>query len=82
MSFEEPHAQASAPLRPRDAIDFSPVVEGMRYVRKDRRLLAAVFAKAGELMIGPSWVLFTVMGHSISTCIFAGSIRSVAPCWA
>jgi MFS family permease len=22
-----------------------------------------VFAKAGELMIGPSWVLFTVMGH-------------------
>ena len=41
----------------------SPVVEGMRYVRQDRRLLAAVFAKAGELMIGPSWVLFTVMGH-------------------
>ena len=63
MSFDEPHAQASAPLRLRDAIDLSPVVEGMRYVRKDRRLLAAVFAKAGELMIGPSWVLFTVMGH-------------------
>jgi len=63
MSFAEPHAQASAPLRWRDAIDLSPVVEGMRYVRRDRRLLAAVFAKAGELMIGPSWVLFTVMGH-------------------
>lgn len=63
MRFEEPHAQASAPLRARDAIDLSPVVEGMRYVRKDRRLLAAVFAKAGELMIGPSWVLFTVMGN-------------------
>src|SRR5271163_194373 len=63
MSFVEPHAQAAAPLRWRDAIDLSPVVEGMRYVRRDRRLLAAVFAKAGELMIGPSWVLFTVMGH-------------------
>ena len=63
MSFAEPHAQASAPLRLRDAIDLSPVVEGMRYVRRDPRLLSAVFAKAGELMIGPSWVLFTVMGH-------------------
>jgi hypothetical protein len=26
-------------------------------------LLATMFAKAGELMIGPSWVLFTVMGQ-------------------
>jgi predicted MFS family arabinose efflux permease len=63
MKFEEPHAQSAAPLRIRDAVDFSPIAEGMRYVRKDRRLMAAVFAKAGELMIGPSWVLFTVMGQ-------------------
>jgi predicted MFS family arabinose efflux permease len=63
MSFAEPHAQASAPLRLRDAVDLSPVVEGIRYVRRDRRLFSTVFAKAGELMIGPSWVLFTVMGH-------------------
>jgi MFS family permease len=62
MRFEEPHAQAAAPLRARDALDFSPIVEGVRYVRKDRRLFTAVFGKAGELMIGPSWVLFTVMG--------------------
>jgi len=62
MKFEEPHARSAAPLRIRDAVDFSPIAEGLRYVRKDRRLLAAVFAKAGELMIGPSWVLFTVMG--------------------
>jgi len=62
MKFEEPHARSAAPLRIRDAVDFSPIAEGLRYVRKDRKLLAAVFAKAGELMIGPSWVLFTVMG--------------------
>jgi MFS family permease len=62
MRFEEPHAQSAAPLRARDVLDFSPVIEGIRYVRKDRRLLTAVFGKAGELMIGPSWVLFTVMG--------------------
>jgi MFS family permease len=75
MSFEEPHAKAAEPLRARDAIDLSPVIEGMRYVRKDRRLLAAVFAKAGELMIGPSWVLFTVMGNGY----FHVHIRGIDP---
>jgi MFS family permease len=62
MHFEEPHAAGSAPLRPRDLVDFSPVVEGIRYIRSHRTLLPAVFAKAGELMVGPSWVIFTVMG--------------------
>jgi MFS family permease len=63
MRFEEPHADSGQPLRARDLLDYSPILEGVRYVRKDRRLLDAVFAKAGELMIGPSWVLFTVMGE-------------------
>jgi MFS family permease len=75
MRFEEPHAQAAVPLRARDALDFSPIVEGVRYVRKDRRLLAAVFGKAGELMIGPSWVLFTVMGHQY----FPVHLRGIDP---
>lgn len=62
MRFAEPHAESAAPLRPRDLIDFSPVLEGIRYVRQHRTLLPTVFAKAGELMIGPSWVIFTVLG--------------------
>src|SRR5271166_739908 len=62
MRFAEPHAESAAPLRPRDLVDFSPVLEGIRYVRSHRTLLPTVFAKAGELMIGPSWVIFTVMG--------------------
>jgi MFS family permease len=62
MRFAEPHAEAAAPLLPRDLVDFSPVVEGIRYIRSHRVLLPAVFAKAGELMVGPSWVIFTVMG--------------------
>ena len=62
MHFAEPHAESAAPLRPRDLVDFSPVLEGIRYVRNHPTLLPAVFAKAGELMIGPSWVIFTVMG--------------------
>ena len=62
MPFREPHAEASAPLRARDLVDFSPVAEGIAYIRNHPRLVPAVFAKAGELMVGPSWVIFTVMG--------------------
>jgi MFS family permease len=62
MRFVEPHAESAAPLRPRDLVDFSPVLEGIRYIRSHPTLLPAVSAKAGELMVGPSWVIFTVMG--------------------
>src|SRR5271166_1867967 len=62
MRFREPHAEDAAPLRPRDLVDFSPVMEGISYIRSHPVLVPAVFAKAGELMVGPSWVIFTVMG--------------------
>jgi hypothetical protein len=62
MHFPEPHADAAGPLRLRHLVDYSPVLEGIRYIRNHRTLLPAVFAKAGELMVGPSWVIFTVMG--------------------
>lgn len=62
MRFSEPHAEVSARLRARDLVDFSPVLEGIRYIRSHRMLLPAIFAKAGELNVGPSWVIFTIMG--------------------
>lgn len=62
MRFDEPHAESAPPLRIRDLVDFSPVIEGIRYIRSHPTLLPTVFAKAGELMVGPSWVIFTVMG--------------------
>ena len=64
MRFDEPHAANMAKLRVRDLLDFSFVREGFRYVRRDPRLTATVLVKAGLLVIGPSWVLFTVMGRS------------------
>ena len=63
MRFAEPHAEAAPALRLHDLFDYSPFSEGIRYVRGRRVLLATVFAKAGNLVIGPSWVLFTVMGQ-------------------
>ena len=63
MKFEEPHAESAPPLRVRDLVDYSPVVEGARYIRRDFRLMATVFVKAGLLVMGPSWVVFTVMAN-------------------
>jgi hypothetical protein len=44
-------------------VDFSPISAGIQYVRHKPGVRATVFAKAGNLVIGPSWVLFTVMGQ-------------------
>jgi MFS family permease len=63
MHFAEPHADAAGPLRASELFDYSPILEGVRYVRGQRHLLATIFVKAGNLVIGPSWVLFTVMGQ-------------------
>ena len=34
MRFEEPHLTDLAPLRVRDLVDFTPIAEGVRYVRR------------------------------------------------
>jgi predicted MFS family arabinose efflux permease len=64
MHFAEPHAEGTPPLRLRELVDFSPILDGFRYVRSQARLRATIFVKAGNLIIGPSWVLFTVMGQN------------------
>jgi len=65
MHFDEPHAAAFPKLRLRDLLDYSPLVEGLRYVRRDRRLFATVLVKTGLAQMGVSWVLFTVMGQRV-----------------
>lgn len=64
MRFAEPHAEGGHPFQARELVDFSPILAGFRYVRAHARLRATVFLKFGNLIVGPSWVLFTVMGQS------------------
>src|SRR5713226_6922860 len=64
MRFVEPHAEGARPLRARELVDFSPILDGIRYVRSQVRLRSTIFVKAGNLIIGPGWVLFTVMGQN------------------
>jgi hypothetical protein len=64
MSFDEPHAAGLPNLRPRDIVNFSPMIEGLRYLRNRPRLLATVLVKGGlGLMIGATWVIYTILGE-------------------
>ena len=63
MRFAESHVEGEHPFHTRELIDFSPVLAGIRYVRSHLGLRSTVLVKAGNLIIGPSWVLFTVMGQ-------------------
>jgi MFS family permease len=63
MRFAEPHTGAQGPLRARDLVDFSPVAEGARYIRADRRLFATVFVKCGIGLLGANNVLLPILGQ-------------------
>jgi len=72
MHFESPHAAAFPRLQTRDLLDYSPLVEGLRYVHRDRRIFATVLVKTGLAQMGVSWVLFTVMGQRVFPLRSAG----------
>ncbi|HTK94724.1 MAG TPA: hypothetical protein VL382_03735, partial [Terriglobales bacterium] len=65
MKFVEPHLASRPPARLRDFFDHSEVVEGMRYVRRDRRLVANIFIKGALGVTGASWVIFPILGKDV-----------------
>jgi len=75
MHFAEPHAEGGGRFKARELIDFSPILAGIRYVRAHAPLRSTILVKFGNLIIGPSWVLFTVMGQNE----FAVRWRGMAP---
>ena len=64
MHFTEPHLNAT-PFHVRELVSLAPVMDGMRYVMRDRRLFASVFLKAGVGILGSSFVLLPVMGERL-----------------
>src|SRR5262249_21656664 len=72
MRFEEPHIAGLPPLRLRDLFDFTPVVEGIRYVGSDRRLFASVFVKCGIGFLGANNVLLPILGERVFPVNLAG----------
>src|SRR5207237_10706678 len=65
MRFDEPHILSQAAMRLRDWWDYSFLREGIHYVRRQRRLTAAVLVKAGLGATGASWIIFPIMGARV-----------------
>src|SRR5690242_14567276 len=65
MRFAEPHTEGLPPVRARELIDFSPVLEGARYIRRDPRLFATVFVKGGIGLLGANNVLLPILGQRV-----------------
>jgi len=65
MRFPEPHLAQAAPMQARDLVDFSPMAEGIHYVRRDRRLLATLLVKTGLGLMATHWVLLPIFGERI-----------------
>jgi hypothetical protein len=63
----EAHVEQHGPLRVRDLVNYSPILEGLRYVRSDARLFATILVKGGAMILGVNWVLFPIMGERIFT---------------
>jgi MFS family permease len=64
MRFDEPHITHQR-LTVREVFDYSPMVEGFRYIGHDLRILAMVSLRGGTGILGASWVLFPVLGQRV-----------------
>lgn len=72
MRIDEPHTRNAPPFRARDLADFSPILEGVRYVRRDSRLLATLLVKAGLGLMGAHWVILPVFGERVFPVLIEG----------
>jgi MFS family permease len=72
MAFAEPHAAGQLPLRARELVEFTPVLEGLRYIRSEPRLFATVFVKGGIGLLGANNVLLPILGERVFPVKMAG----------
>jgi len=75
MRFPEPHLAQAARMKARDLVDFSPMAEGIQYVRRDRRLLATLLVKTGLGFMATHWVLLPIFGERIFP-VRAGGLKA------
>jgi MFS family permease len=73
MRFTEPHVEHLPAMRARELADFSPIAEGLRYVRSDKRLFATMLVKCGLGFMGANWVLVTILGEQKFPLFLAGT---------
>ncbi len=72
MTFTEPHAAGQPPLSARELAEFTPVLEGWRYIRSQPGLFATVFVKCGIGLLGANNVLLPILGERVFPVRTAG----------
>ncbi len=65
MDFYEEHTQDKPPFRARELVDFTPTLDGIRYVRGDLRRLSVLCLKGGLGLMGAHNVLLPIFGERI-----------------
>ena len=65
MKFSEPHAENRPPWHARELMDFTPYLDGLRYMRRDRRLMATMLVKAAFGALGIHWVVVPLFGEKV-----------------
>ncbi len=72
MRTKETHTALLPPFRVKDLIDFTPILEGIRYVRRDGRMMATMMVKAGMGLLGAHWVILPIMGERLFPTVGSG----------
>jgi predicted MFS family arabinose efflux permease len=65
MHFDEPHRVGAAPFQLREIFDFSPTLEGIRFMQADPRLSASLFIKIGTGILASGWVMFPIFASKV-----------------
>jgi len=74
MRTKETHTDHLPPFRFKDLIDFTPILEGIRYVQRDGRMMATMMVKAGMGLLGAHWVILPIMGERVFPTIGSGAL--------
>jgi MFS family permease len=72
MRFAEPHVAGAPPFHARELVDFSPMLEGLHYIRGEARVFSTVFVKCGIGLAGANNVILPLMGSGIFAVTWAG----------
>jgi MFS family permease len=72
MHFVEPHVAGAPPFHARELVDFSPILEGLHYIRGDARVFSTVFVKCGIGLAGANNVILPLMGSRLFAVQWSG----------
>ncbi len=78
VQTEEKHIEGQKRFEWKDLFDFSPVMEGWRYVQAHPKLKPILLIKGGIGLIGANWVLLPVLGEGQFRLHWAGLSESQA----